>query len=138
MIGQVEKRKVNEPVRIAAVAAAVGFLVQAAFRWRWRWEPRLGVPRGVETTRGNSLWVLGSLAALRYSSMCALRADGGEAGRVSHLATALWRPEMGNMGARRPEVFGSAPTIRVLERLGALWLGTLFTDTGRAVPLCGA
>jgi hypothetical protein len=136
MIGQVEKRKVNEPVRIAAVAAAVGFFVQAAFQAALA----LGAPLGSASWGGTyegqlpmGLRIASGVAVFFYVLFALI-----VAGRVSHLATALWRPEMGNMGARRPDVFGSAPTIRVLERLGALWLGTLFTDIGRAVPLCGA
>jgi hypothetical protein len=45
----------KEPVRIAAVAAAAGFLVQAAFQAAIA----LGGASWAEPTTGNSRWVLG-------------------------------------------------------------------------------
>ena len=64
----------KKPVRIAAVAAAGGFLVQAAFQAAsWRWERRWGALRGAEPTKGNSLRVSGSPAASRCASTCCSR-----------------------------------------------------------------
>ena len=61
------------PVRIAAVAAAAGFLLQTAFQGAIALGLRWDVPRGAEPTKGNSLWVLGSQAASRCASTCSSR-----------------------------------------------------------------
>jgi hypothetical protein len=124
----------KETVRIAAMAAAIGFLVIAAFQgalalgaplgfaaWGGAYDEQL--PMGLRIASGVAVgvWVLAVLIVLGR--------------RVSGRATAVWRPPMGDVGTRRPAVCGSSHEHRVVERMGALRLGTHGADPGSPVLL---
>ena len=65
-----ELKMAKEPVRIAAMAAAGGFLGLGLSKPPWRWVARLGVPRGAGPTKGNSRRACGSPAASWWASTC--------------------------------------------------------------------
>jgi hypothetical protein len=131
-------KMVKEPVRIAAVAAAVGFLLQATFQaalalgaplgsasWGGAYEGQL--PMGLRIASGVAVgvYVLFALIVL---------GRGGFRGVLLPYGVLRW----GDMGAGRTDVFGSASEPRVVERVGALWVGTLGADPGSPVLVCRA
>jgi hypothetical protein len=121
----------KEPVRIAAVAAAAGFLVQAAFQaaialgrasWGGAYDGQL--PMGLRIASGVTagVYVLAALIVL---------GRGGVRGLPLPYGVLRW----GTWVLAGLLFVGGAPELRVVERMGALRMGTLGADPGSPVPL---
>jgi hypothetical protein len=128
------KQKRKEMVRTAAMAAAVGFLVIAAFEAALVLGAPLGraamggfyeqqLPIGLRIASGVAVgvWLLAALIVLGRAGFKVVPLPAGH-------------PPMGDMGSRRPAVCGSGHEHRVVERMGALRLGTRGADPGSTVP----